>query len=158
MELERAVEEFLTYLQVELNRSPATRKGYAKDLRIFLKYLESRGQGNICIEQITREHLSDYLRHLTKDRGLRPNTVKRRLTALKPFFGFLVDCEYLEQNPASSLPRPRLPRKHPRYLLKEEVEKLIETFPEDGSPTVLRDKTALICLFYTGVGRTSWST
>lgn len=151
MQLKQTLEEFQGYLKAELNRPVATIEGYTKDLRIFLKYLDGNGQGDIPVEKITSGHLSDYLRYLTKEKNLRPNTVKRRLIALKSFFNFLVESEYLEQNPAADLPRPRLPQKHPRYLCKEEVEKMLATFPDDQSPSALRDKTALMCLYYTGV-------
>ncbi|MEW5920180.1 MAG: tyrosine-type recombinase/integrase [Bacillota bacterium] len=57
----------------------------------------------------------------------------------------------MEQNPAADLQRPRMPKKLPRYLQKNEVDKLINIVPHDGSPSMLRDKTVLMCLYYTGV-------
>ena len=151
MQLKQALEEFQGYLKAELNRPAATIHGYTKDLRIFLKYLEKNGQGDIPVEKISSRHLSDYLRHLTKEKSLRPNTVKRRLIALRSLFNFLVESEYLKENPAADLPRPRLPQRHPRYLSKEEVEKMLATFSELSSPSALRDKTILMCLYYTGL-------
>lgn len=62
-----------------------------------------------------------------------------------------MNSEYIEQNPAADLQRPRMPQKLPRFLQKDEVDKLIEAVPENGSPSMLRDKTVLKCLYYTGV-------
>jgi site-specific recombinase XerD len=69
MHLKQALEEFQNYLKAELNRPVATIEGYAKDLRILLKYLDGNGQGDILVEKITSEHLSDYLRYLTKEKS-----------------------------------------------------------------------------------------
>lgn len=151
MLLEEAIAAFLDYLDIELSRSFATLQGYRKDLKIFTDFLKSTGRGNIPLEELTPELFGAYLRYLTKERGNGANTVRRRVTALKSFCSFLVDNGYLQRNPAEKLPRPRSPQKYPRYLQKEEVEKLWAAVEEKDSPARRRDKTALMLLYYTGV-------
>jgi len=149
--LDEAVAAFLDYLDIELSRSSATLKGYRKDLKVFADFLKNTGRGNIPLKEMTPELLGAYLRHLSKERGNQANTVRRRVTALKSFCSFLTENGYLQRNPAENLPRPRSPQKYPRYLQKEEIEKLLSAIEEDGSQTRLRDKTALMLLYYTGV-------
>jgi len=149
--VKKAIDEFLDYPVVELNRSQATQDGYRKDLNVFSRFLKSNDRESISLEGLTSELLSEYVRYLTKDRDSKPNTVRRHVTAIKSFCGFLADSEYLENNPAANLPRPRMPQKHPRHLQKKEVVGLFAAVPENGSPSMLRNKTALKCLYYTGI-------
>jgi len=44
-----------------------------------------------------------------------------------------------------------MPQKQPRYLQQQEVNKLFGAVPENGSPSAIRDKTVLKCLYYTGL-------
>jgi len=149
--LKDAIEEFLEYLVVELNRSEVTQKGYKKDLKSFANYLESQGMSNITVDELTAEIISGYILLLNKEKKCQPNTLRRHITAIKSFCNFLVSSDYLEHSPAEYQKWPRKPQKLPRHLQKDEVDKLIETIPEKGSPSMLRDKTALMLLYYTGV-------
>ena len=151
MLLRTAAEEFLNYLVVELNRSNLTQSGYRKDLNVFLRFLERNGQGDITLQELTPEHVSAYIRHLSQDKGSKPNTLRRHVTTLKSFGQFLVDSEYLPRSPAASLERPRMPQKQPRYLQQQEVNKLFEAVPDNGLSSAMRDKTVLKCLYYTGL-------
>ncbi len=149
--LKEGIDEFLQYLIIELNRSQNTRNGYAKDLNVLLKFLESSNREGITLPELTPEILSEYLRHLTRDRQSKANTVRRHVTAVKSLCTFLVDSDYLTQNPAAALPRPRMPQKQPRHLQRSEVDRLFAAVSEDESPAKMRDKTALIFLYYSGV-------
>jgi len=149
--LNEAIDEFLAYLLVELNRSPYTCSGYQKDLHVFTAFLLKKGLAGLTLEELSPDLLSEYLRYLTRDRNSKANTVRRHVTSLKSFCSFLVDCEYLDHNPAANLPRPRMPQKLPHHLQREEVDKLFAAVPEDESPAKLRDKTMLFFLYYSGV-------
>lgn len=149
--LNDAVDEFLTYLKVELNRSAATQKGYQKDLKSMLAFLRSNSLHEITLDELSHELFSDYLRYLVKDRGCQPATLRRHITAIKSFCNFLVDNEYMDKNLAAELSWPRRSQKKPRFLQKEELERLFNAVPDDGSPSMIRDKTILMFLYYTGV-------
>ena len=150
MLIKQAVQEFLEYLTVELNRSDFTRKGYEKDLNVFMKFLDSREMGELHLQQLNSELISKYILYLTKERESKSNTVRRHIISIKSFCNFLVDSEYLEVNPAEEVSWPRRPQKLPKYLQEDEVDKLFQAVPEDTSYS-LRDKTILMCLYYTGV-------
>lgn len=150
MLLQQAIEEFIEYLIVELNRSAETQKGYNKDLTSLFRYLKAE-KNNLEVEDLTPGKLSAYVRYLTEVKGNQPNTVRRRITTLKSFCRFLVDSEYLQKNPTEDISWPRKPQKLPRYLQEIEVEKLINIVPVNKSPSMLRDKTIITCLYYTGL-------
>ena len=151
MLIKEAVHEFLEYLTIELNRSQNTRNGYAKDLNVFMTFLNSSKREGLTVQDVTPEILSEYLRHLTRDRQSKANTVRRHVTAIKSLCAFLLDSDYLAQNPAAGLHRPRMPQKQPRHLQRPEVDRLFAAVSEKESSAKFRDKTALMFMYYSGV-------
>ena len=72
------------------------------------------------------------------------------MASLKSLFGFLTEAGYIAANPAANLVRPRIPRRQPRYLTREEVERLFQSVPGEGSFTARRDQTILMTMYYAG--------
>lgn len=58
--------------------------------------------------------------------ALAPSTVARKSSALRQFFGFLIDEGLREDDPSSALPRPVTRRPLPKILSHEEVGALFE--------------------------------
>lgn len=59
--------------------------------------------------------------------GLAASSLARRCSALRQFFGFLVDEGLRSDDPSASLPRPRTQRPLPRLLSHDEVERFLVT-------------------------------
>ncbi|KPH69257.1 tyrosine recombinase [Novosphingobium sp. ST904] len=59
--------------------------------------------------------------------GLAASSLARRCSALRQFYGFLVDEGARGDDPSGSLPRPRTRRPLPRLLSHEEVERFLAT-------------------------------
>ena len=59
--------------------------------------------------------------------GLAASSLARRCSALRQFYGFLVDEGLRTDDPSASLPRPRTQRPLPRLLSHEEVERFLVT-------------------------------
>ena len=82
--------------------------------------------------------------------GLAPSTVARKSSALRQFYGFLLDEKMRADDPSPALPRPAPRRPLPRILSHGEVEALFvrsELEAEAGKPDALR-MLALIELLY----------
>ena len=94
--------------------------------------------------------LGEYLVYLGKDLHYQANTLRRHVASLKSLFGFLTEAGYIAANPAANLVRPRIPRRQPRYLTREEVERLFQSVPGEGSFTARRDQTILMTMYYAG--------
>ncbi|MEJ2458854.1 MAG: site-specific integrase, partial [Novosphingobium sp.] len=62
--------------------------------------------------------------------GLAASSLARKCSALRQFYGFLVDEGVREDDPSGSLPRPRTRRPLPRVLGHEDVERFL-TLAED---------------------------
>jgi len=141
------LDEFINYLSVEKGLSKNTITSYRTDLLSFLNYLESKGFNSI--EKIKRDHITGYLLHL-KDKGLSGNSVSRALVAIKMFYRFLAQENFIKDNVAGVLESPKLIRPLPNVLNLTEVEKLLSA-PDIRDWMGIRDKAALELMYATGM-------
>ncbi|GGC02187.1 tyrosine recombinase XerC [Novosphingobium endophyticum] len=82
--------------------------------------------------------------------GLAASSLARRCSALRQFYGFLVDEGVREDDPSGSLPRPRTRRPLPRLLSHAEVEQFLALAEEEAAaerPDAVR-LLALVELLY----------
>jgi len=86
--------------------------------------------------------------------GLAPASLARKCSALRQFYGFLVDEGMREDDPSPALPRPRTRRPLPRLLSHEEVERMLGRAEEEaagGTPAALRMLALLELLYGSGL-------
>ncbi len=65
--------------------------------------------------------------------GLAPSSLARKCSALRQFYGFLVDEGWRKDDPSPALPRPRTRRPLPRLLNRQEVEALFARAEEEAT-------------------------
>src|SRR3990170_7576843 len=91
-----------TYMALR-NFADATRRGYASDIRLFLRYL--CGQlGVTRAHEIEKSHLHEYFAQLDRC-GQAGATRARKLAAVKSFFGYLEDSGVIGRDPAKGISR-----------------------------------------------------
>ena len=89
--------------------------------------------------------------------ALAPSTVARKASALRQFYGFLLDEKLRADDPSPALPRPAPRRPLPRILSHGEVEALFaraELEAGDGKPPAVRLLTLLELLYGSGLRAT----
>jgi integrase/recombinase XerD len=89
--------------------------------------------------------------------GLAPSTVARKSSALRQFYGFLVDEGLRSDDPSTALPRPAARRPLPKILSHAEVEALFaraELEAEGDRPEALRLLAFLELLYGSGLRAT----
>ena len=89
--------------------------------------------------------------------GLAPATVARKASALRQFYGFLVDEGEREDDPSAALPRPATRRPLPKILSHAEVEALFaraELEAESERPAAVRLLALLELLYGSGLRAT----
>ena len=89
--------------------------------------------------------------------GLAPSSVARKSSALRQFFGFLVDEKLRGDDPSAALPKPRTRRPLPRLLGHEEIALLFTRAEEEASgdrPDALRLLALLELLYGSGLRAT----
>lgn len=142
--MERHIEKFLRYLEIEKNASAHTILNYKLDLESFRDFLK-----DIEIEKVDYLFVRKYLASL-KEKKISSRSISRKLSALKSFFKFLIKDKYLGVNPADALSYPKLEKRLPKFLTEADVVRLIES-PDPASLKGARDRAILETLYSTGI-------
>jgi integrase/recombinase XerD len=86
--------------------------------------------------------------------GLAPASLARKCSALRQFYGFLIDEGLRQDDPSPALPRPRARRPLPRLLSHAEVEALFSQAESEAAgerPEAVRLLTLLELLYGSGL-------
>ncbi|HEY3524489.1 MAG TPA: tyrosine recombinase [Candidatus Limnocylindrales bacterium] len=114
-----ALDRFLEALAAR-NASPHTRRAYETAVRNYLDWLEGR---DVDWRTPARPMLRAYLAVLGEGRAR--TSVAQRLAAIRAFHRWAARDGIGQGNPWSSIATPRLPRRLPKVLEVEQVERLL---------------------------------
>jgi integrase/recombinase XerC len=147
---------FEKHLKSGRNASAHTTRAYLGDVRAFLRFLAERyfGGPDTPIESVPpakvgRLKMRAYLAHLQSN-NVSKRSAARKLSAIRTFFGFLLNEGIVETNPAEEVSHPKTPRWLPEFLTVEEVKRLLEAPPADSAMGV-RDRAILETIYSSGV-------
>lgn len=143
---EDGVSSFLEYLAVERGASPHTLRAYAADLREFSDFLRSQ---HASVHEADAELVRSYLARLHQ-RRLAKTSIGRRLASVRSCFRFLARRGVIDRNPARQVRSPRLPRRLPSFVPKDESKELLDQ-PVGSSESAMRDHALLEMLYATGI-------
>jgi integrase/recombinase XerC len=159
--LHAAVRQFLEYLDVERNYSPKTIEAYQLDLlggesdesRIYsLKDHLSRGtETPPMLSEVTHASVRSYVAALHR-RGLARRSIARKLAAIKSFMKYAAARELAPNNPARLVQGPKLEKRLPTVLNRDEATRLME-ISDRTTPAGARDAVVLELLYSTGIRR-----
>jgi len=147
MTFDRYVQEFKHYLLAIKRLSAQSVSSYLQDLKSFKNFLSQQEINQLA--KINEDHLFFYLVFL-RQKGLQNRSLARHLSALRQFFLFLTERNYLQKNPALFLDNPKLPKLLPKVLSYEEVTALLSQ-PDLHTPLGYRDRTMLEVLYACGL-------
>ncbi|MGQ0569334.1 MAG: site-specific tyrosine recombinase XerD [Armatimonadota bacterium] len=142
-----ARESYLTYALAERGLARHTVDAYARDLSDFIEFASRHGASNVTA--IRRATITLYLLALRR-RGLAPNSVARRLAAIRGWMRFLLREGCITDDPALDVAPARRPRRLPDVLTVDEVDRLLAQ-PRGDGPQVLRDRAMLELLYAAGL-------
>jgi len=112
-----------------LNYSLETLRGYQNDLKNLQKYLLTEFEGNILVEELCKDDILDYLRHL-EERGMKPNSIARNLATIKSFYKFLVEEMNYPIDVAARIKQGKLFTPLPSLPTDEELQKFFAVAKE----------------------------
>jgi site-specific recombinase XerD len=137
VETRAAIERFLASPSL----SEASRRAYRFDLEPFADWL---GRRDLTLQDIDARILADYTAELGRGRPrkLAPNTIARRLAAVRSLLRFALGASRVPDAVAG----PRRPRRLPDAPKTDEVNGILESLAGDG-PLALRNR-ALVELVY----------
>jgi site-specific recombinase XerD len=129
----------------DLEKSPLTKKAYRIDIQQFLTWLIENDLTVSRACQVTRSHISEYLKYLA-NKGRTGTTRARKLVSLHLFFTYLVQEGVIPASPTAKVKRPRRDGKPKHVLRPDEYRRMVAA--ASGSP---RDYALLQLLIQTGV-------
>ncbi len=139
-----AIDTFLEMLAAERGAARNTLLAYRRDLEEAEELI-----GNLAA---ARQNQLSGLGTAWAD--LAPSSLARKCSALRQFFGFLVDEGMREDDPSAALPRPRPRRPLPKILSHDQIERLFARAAleaESGKPSAVRLLALLELLYGSGL-------
>lgn len=140
--LTESAERFITYLQDVRRLSPHTISNYKRDLLSLQRYCETNTKD--AIETLIEADIRAWASQLHR-RGLAGGSIQRSLSAIRSYYNFLGRENGILRNPATSVQAPRKPRKLPRTLDADQVDKYLVF---DSDTAVAYRDSAMAELFY----------
>jgi integrase/recombinase XerD len=133
------LDRFRDFLSFEAGSSSNTVENYQRDLRRLAQYAASRKV--MAPSGISRALLRDFVYQL-KDLGLSPATIRRQVSAVRTYFGFLIGEGLVSTDPSDRLETPHRGRKLPDTLSVSDMEAIL-TAPQVEEPLAWRDRALL---------------
>ncbi len=149
---EQAVRGYLDHLAVERGLATNTLASYRRDLRRYSGFLAGRGVNDP--DEIGEPHVSAFLRSLregdAEHPALGPSSAARAVVTVRGLHRFLYREGLSSSDPAMAVRPPTPPRRLPKAIPLEHVEKLLAAAAAEGTGLALRDRALLEVLYGTG--------
>ena len=144
------VDEYLHMLEFERRSSENTLRAYRRELMGFAAYMAERHAALEAVDRIEHTHIRAYLGVLL-EHGLAKASTARALAAIRSWFKWLARTGRVEQNVASLVATPRLPKLLPRVPSIEQMNRVVDSVEEDAASWPTRDKAILELLYGCGI-------
>ena len=145
--IEKAIKNFIYYLEFEENKKNNTVISIKKDLNQFLEYLNRK---NITtLDKLDELVIKEYLVEL-KAVDLSNSTYNRRLSSIKKFYKYLINNNLKEKGKEILIEGIKNDEKKIEYLNYNEIALLRETMKEE-SFNILRDRLMFELLYSSGM-------
>ncbi|MEZ4256371.1 MAG: site-specific tyrosine recombinase XerD [Polyangiales bacterium] len=144
--MDEHVDAYLIHLKVERGLAPNSVSACSTDLGKFASFLE---RASIPLERVDAGAVTAFLVELSSKK-LSARSQARYLSSLRGFFRFLVAEKVLAADPVSLVDGPRLERKLPSVLSRDEVLRLLDA-PDASTPRGKRDRAMLHTMYAAGL-------
>jgi len=141
--LSAPAESFLNFCRVEKGLANHTISSYRLDLQRFSADIP------VPDREINAQQLADYIESLYRAK-FSPRSIARHVATLRNYYRFLAREGEVSGDPGEFLVSPKQWSTLPKYLNREEIEKLIAA-PNGPKPRDLRDRAMLELLYATGL-------
>lgn len=147
------VAAFLKVLANERGASAHTLRAYDRELNNFAAWIAKRNGDAPADESVQRIEHTDIRAYLGTlyDRGLSRASAARALAALRSWFKWLARTGHVEQNAASLVATPKLPKHLPRVPSIEQMNRVVDSVDDDAASWPARDRAILEMLYGCGI-------
>jgi len=142
--LSQGIRAYLAFCRMEKGLSRNSLDAYARDLADFENFADLRSDGSY-----QKELLVQYLNSLYQ-KDLSSRSIARHLSAVRGLFRFLLSEGVIATDPTEHLTSPKQWTTIPKFLNREQIEKLIQA-PDQAKSSGLRDRAMFELLYATGI-------
>lgn len=144
------IEKFLRYISADKGRSALTLKTYRADLENFCAYLQATDR-QLDWPDVDRDLIRGWVAQMMETH-YKPTYVRRRLSAVRSFYQYLMQQGLANRNPAAEVKGPKLGKPLPTFLREEELNRLFDSDELfDSTPEQQRDRLILLTFYSTGI-------
>ena len=148
--LDKLVRGYLHMLANERGSSAHTLRAYQRELYAFAAYMAKHHSATQTADKIEHTQIRAYLGTLY-DRGLTKASAARSLAAIRSWFKWLARAGHVQQNTASLVSTPRLPKHLPRVPSIEQMNRVVDTVGDDAASWPTRDRAIMELLYGCGM-------
>ena len=143
-------DEYLRSLRGERGASEHTLRAYTRELKEFTAFVAGHQCGRISPSEIEHADIRSYMGTLF-DRGLSKASIARSLASIRGWFRWLARMGHVEQNVATLVATPKLPRHLPRVPSIEQLNRAVDTIESDVASWPARDRAIMELLYGCGI-------
>ncbi|WP_261166221.1 site-specific tyrosine recombinase XerD [Microbacterium sp. Marseille-Q6965] len=148
MRVERAVDAYLRHVTIERGLSDHTVAAYRRDLAAYGEWLAERGIDDT--NEVSAAILAEFAaERASADPPPAASSLARLQSSVRGLHRFLAREGHADDDPAQRLRPPKQPRRLPKALSIEQVERLLQAPPAE-EPLGIRDRALLELLYATG--------
>ena len=144
------VEQYLRSLRGERGASEHTVRAYTRELKEFAAFASRYRGGRVAPSEIEHADIRAYMGSLF-DRGLSKASIARSLASIRSWFRWLARMGHVEQNVASLVATPKLPRHLPRVPSIEQLNQAVDRIESDVASWPARDRAIMELLYGCGI-------
>src|SRR5882762_7059823 len=152
LRLDVVVRSYLDHLAVERGVAGNTLSSYRRDLDRYVAYLAARHVTSL--DGVDSAAVSGFLGYLregdAEHQALSASSAARAVVAVRGLHRFAVRDGLLDVDVARDVRPPTPPRRLPKAISIEQVERLLDAAGFDGTPLAVRDRALLELLYATG--------
>lgn len=145
LEVLRSYEE---YLSSERNYSNYTIISYITDINEFKDFIKLESFGTLLTlrgSNAARAYMTTMYNH-----DLRKKSIARKLSSLKSFYRYLEREKQVDENPFELVESPKIEKSLPKFLYKEEMEKIFSSI-DNTTPIGMRNLVIMEILYGSGL-------
>lgn len=145
--MDKLIDEFIEYLDIERNYSYYTCLNYRDDLIKFANFLKD--EKIIDIKDVDYSVIRNYLNYLYIKK-VATKSVTRNISSLRSFFKYLLSNNKIKINPMTLVSNPKQEKKLPHYLTIDEINQLNSVTSGDDVYDI-RNNMIIELLYATGL-------
>ena len=118
------IQKFLAHLATDRGASAYTQRNYRQALMEFVQWHQEERQSTPAWDKLQRDDFRNYLRYLGRH-NLGRAAIQLRFSAMRTFYKFLIRHGAVESSPIRNLSLPKLEKRLPKFLTKQQMEALL---------------------------------